>query len=143
MYDTELYREILGLEARTDDVLKQTPTGKAVRYCLKQWSKLTAFLADGQLELSNNRAERSIKPFTVGRKNWLFADTPRGAEASATIYSLVETAKENGINPLTYLTYLFETLPNISWKDPEALDPLLPWAEPIQKRFRVQTKTGR
>jgi transposase len=125
------------LEEMSMAVLPKSPTGKAVGYCLNQWSKLTAFLLDGRLEVSNNRAERSIKPFVIGRKNWLFANTPRGAEASATIYSLVETAKENGINPLTYLTYLFEKLPNINWKDPQALDLLLPWSNPIQAKFRL------
>src|SRR5207248_410127 len=100
-------------------------------------------MADGRLEISNNRAERAIKPFVIGRKNWLFADTPRGAEASATIYSLVETAKENGLNPLAYLTYLFEQIPNVKWTDPEALDPLLPWSDEIQTKFRVPPRSSR
>lgn len=131
------------LEKMVIDVVPKTPTGKAIRYCINQWSKLNAFLEDGRLELSNNRAERSIKPFVLGRKNWLFADTPRGADASATCYSIVETAKANGIDPLTYMTYLFETLPNMNWKDPKALDLLMPWNESIQKRFGVRTKTPR
>lgn len=131
------------LDAMAIETLPKTPIGKAVRYGLNQWSKLTAFMLDGRLELSNNRAERSIKPFVIGRKNWLFANTPRGAEASATIYSLVETAKENGINPLAYLTYLFDTLPNMNWKDPEALDLLLPWSAPIQDQFRVPSCSSR
>ena len=125
------------------EVIPKCPTGKAIRYCLNQWSKLTVVLADGRLELSNNRAERSIKGFVIGRKNWLFADTPRGAEASATIYSIVETAKENGINPQAYLTYLFEQLPNMNWKDPVALDLLMPWSETIQEMFRVRSRTSR
>jgi transposase len=124
-------------------VLPKSTTGQAVAYCLNQWTKLTAFMADGRLELSNNRAERAIKPFVIGRKNWLFADTPRGAEASATIYSLVETAKENELNPMAYLTHLFEQLPNINWKDPESLDLLLPWAPQIQEKFRVPPRSGR
>lgn len=129
------------LEEMAIAVLPKSPTAKAIGYCLNQWSKLTNFLLDGRLEISNNRAERSIKPFVIGRKNWLFANTPRGADASATIYSLVETAKENGINPLAYLTYLFERLPSINWKDPEALDALLPWTDCIQNRFRVPNNT--
>ena len=128
------------LEETATTVLDKCATGKAIRYCLSQWSKLTAFMGDGRLELSNNRAERAVKPFVIGRKNWLFADTPRGAEASATIYSLVETAKENGLNPMAYLTYLFEQLPNMNWKDEAALDLLLPWAEPVQARFRTPSK---
>lgn len=126
----------------SSSVLGKSATGKAIQYCLNQWTKLTAFMADGRLELSNNRAERAIKPFVIGRKNWLFADTPRGAEASATIYSMVETAKENGLNPMAYMTYLFERLPNINWKDTEALDPLLPWGEEIQEKFRVKSRTN-
>jgi len=122
-------------------VLGKMPTGQAIQYCLNQWDKLTAFLLDGRLELSNNRAERSIKPFVIGRKNWLFANTPRGATASAIVYSIVETAKENGINPLTYLTHLFEQLPNTKWTD-ENLDQLMPWADPIQKAHRVMVNTN-
>jgi transposase len=130
------------LEEMAIAVVPKSLTGKAIRYCLNQWSKLAAFMLDGRLELSNNRAERSIKPFVIGRKNWLFANTPRGADASATIYSLVETAKENGIHPLAYLTYLFEQLPNIKWTDPVALDVLLPWSEAIQQKFRIPSRSS-
>jgi transposase len=130
------------LAEMASQVMEKCATGQAIRYCINQWTKLTAFMADGRLELSNNRAERAIKPFVIGRKNWLFADTPRGAEASATIYSLVETAKENGINPMAYMTYLFEQLPNTNWKDPQALDLLLPWAEEVQEKFRVKSRTA-
>lgn len=80
------------------------------------------------MDLDNNRSERSIKPFVIGRKNWLFANTSRGADASATIYSIVETAKENGLNPFNYLQYLFERLPNLDTQDEKALDELLPWS---------------
>jgi len=71
------------------------------------------FLEDGQIELSNNRAERSIKPFEIGRRNFLFSNTPRGAKASAIVYSIVESAKENGLNPFEYLKCLFKTLPDM------------------------------
>ena len=108
-------------------VLPKSLLGSAVHYGRQQWSKLIRFLEDGRIELSNNRAERSIKPFVIGRKNWLFANTPRGARASAIIYSIVETAKENRLNPYTYLTYLFEMLPNLESRDPATLDQLLPW----------------
>jgi hypothetical protein len=90
------------------------------------------------LELDNNRSERSIKPFVIGRKNWLFANTPRGARASAIIYSIVETAKENGLNPFYYLSYLFGKLPNIDTKDENALDNLLPWSDSIPSYCRVK-----
>jgi transposase len=115
----------------------------AVTYCINQWSKLTAFLADGRLELDNNRSERAIKPFVIGRKNWLFANTPRGAHSSAVIYSIVETAKENGLDPFRYLIYLFEQLPNIDCKDQLAVDRLLPWADPVQANCRIPSKPTR
>jgi len=121
-------------------VLPKSALGGAVTYCRNQWSKLTAFLEDGRLEIDNNRSERAIKPFVIGRKNWLFANTARGAHSSAVIYSLVETAKENDLSPFPYLTYLFEQLPNIDLKDPEALDQLLPWSETIQAKFRIPAK---
>jgi len=124
-------------------VLPKSKLGEAITYCLNQWRKLNAFLLDGRLELDNNRSERSIKPFVIGRKNWLFANTPAGARSSATIYSLVETAKENGLNPLAYLTYLFERLPNINLKDPTAVDELLPWSAEVQSRCHVPVKPAR
>jgi transposase len=123
--------------------LPKSVFGAALTYCRNQWVKLTNFLLDGRLEIDNNRSERAIKPFVIGRKNWLFSNTPGGARSSAVIYSLVETAKENGLNPLPYLTYLFEQLPNINLKSTEALDLLLPWAEPIQAKFRVPAKPTR
>ena len=86
--------------------------GKAL-HCLKeQWPYLLRYLEDGRLELSNNRTERSIKPFVIGRKNFLFANTPLGAQASAVIYSLIETAKETGLDPFRYLTWVFENRSN-------------------------------
>jgi hypothetical protein len=120
--------------------LPKSKLGEAITDCLNQWRKLNAFLQDGRLERDNNRSERAIKPFVIGRKNWLFANTPGGARSSATIYSLVETAKENGLNPLSYLTYLFEQLPNINLKDPTAVDELLPWSEAVPSRCRVPEK---
>jgi transposase len=108
-------------------VLPKSLLGTAVNYGRNQWVKLVRFLEDGRIELDNNRAERSIKPFVIGRKNWLFANTPRGARASAVIYSIVETAKENRLSPYAYLTYLFEKLPNLEFASSEHLDPLLPW----------------
>lgn len=87
-----------------------------------------AFFEDGRLEIDNNRSERSIKPAVIGRKAWLFANTPRGARASAIIYSIVETAKANGLNPYYYLRYLFEQLPKMDTTDENGLDQLLPWS---------------
>lgn len=109
-------------------VLPKSKLGEAITYSLRQRKYLENYLLDGRLELSNNRAERSIKPFVIGRKNWLFSNTPRGADASAIIYSIVETAKENGLNPFAYLQFLFEKLPNINLKDTDQLRSLLPWS---------------
>jgi hypothetical protein len=110
------------------DALPYTALGKAVRYTLGQWEYLENYLRDGRCELSNNRAERSIKPFVIARMNFLFADTVRGAKARAIIYSIIETAKENGLNPMNYLTYLFEKMPNQDFKNnPGVFDFLFPW----------------
>lgn len=84
---------------------------------LEQWLYLTRYLEDGRLELSNNRAERSIKPFVMGGKNWLFANTPGGAQASSVIYSLIETAKANGLDPYRYLLWLLQNAPQLSETD--------------------------
>ena len=96
--------------------LTKSPFGKAVSYTLGQWKYLLCYLLDGRLEISNNRMERSIKPFVIDRKNFLFANTPRGAKASAVIFSIIETAKENGLNPYEYLTFMFRVLPNNAGK---------------------------
>lgn len=97
--------------------------GKAVYYSLEQWKYLERYLLDGRLEISNNRAERSIKPFVIDRKNFLFANTVRGAEGSAIMFSIIQTAIENGLNPFAYLTWLFHTLPNSSVDSIELLLP--------------------
>jgi transposase len=110
------------------NALPKSALGKAVSYTLNQWKYLNNYLLDGRCEISNNRAERSIKPFVIGRKNFLFADTVNGAKSSAIIYSIIETAKENGLNPMQYLIYVFEKMPNIDFKNnPELIKDLLPW----------------
>ncbi len=119
------------LNYQSPRVLPKSAFGQAINYCRNQWDKLQVFLQDGRLELDNNRSERSIKPFVIGRKNWLFSNTPKGAKASATIYSIVESAKENGLNPFSYLQYLFEKLPNIDIQDQSAIDELLPWSSTL------------
>ena len=100
--------------------------GRAIHYLLEQWPYLTRYLEDGRLELSNNRAERSIKPFVMGRKNWLFANTSGGARASSLIYSLMETAKENGLDPYRYLLWLLQNAPQLSETDEAWAEKLLP-----------------
>ncbi len=91
------------------------------------------YLEDGNIEMSNNLAERAIRPFTVGRKSWLFSGSPKGAKASATVYSIVETAKANNLDPYKYLTYIFKSLPGVDLKEyPEFINYLLPWDEQVQ-----------
>ena len=90
---------------------------------------------DGRLELSNNRAERSIKPFVIGRKNWLFANTPNGAKASVILYSIMETAKECGLHPYRYLEFLLKTIPASPAGDVEYF---LPWSHSIPESCLIQ-----
>jgi len=113
------------LEALAPHVLPQNLLGKAVRYALNQWPKLTTFLTHGEVPLDNNRCENAIRPFVIGRKGWLFSDTVKGAVASANLYSIVETAKANGVEPHAYLSLLFTRLPHA--KTVEDFEALLPW----------------
>ncbi len=107
----------------------QTPQkgllGRAIAYTLNQWKRLIGYLEDGSLTIDNNMAENSIRPFVIGRKNWLFAGTPKGAEASALLYSLIETAKMNKLEPYAYLRHIFGKLPLAS--SLEDYEALLPW----------------
>ena len=121
---------------KKSEALPKTALGKAVHYTLSQWKYLENYLLDGRCEISNNRAERSIKPFVIGRKNFLFADTVRGAKASAIIYSIIETAKENALNPMKYLTYLFEKIPNMDLQNnPDLFEFLFPWGNLPQECY--------
>ena len=115
------------------------PTGKlkdAITYAQNQKAHLCAFLEHGEIEISNNQVENAIRPFVVGRKGWLFADTPQGAEASAIIYSLMETAKANNLRLDDYLLHLLSILPERTeqGKDFE-IDDLLPWSEEMKSWF--------
>ncbi len=115
------------------NVLKGSALGKAVTYAFNQRPYMENYLLDGRCALSNNAAENAIRPFTVGRKNWLFSDTPKGASASAAVYSIVETAKANGLNVFTYLEYLLLYMPDTDWRNhPEDLDALMPWSPTVQ-----------
>jgi len=118
--------------------------GKALAYALNQRQQLENVLCDGRLELSNNRAERSIKPFVIGRKNWLFSNTEKGADASAMFYSIIETAKENGLAPYEYLKFIFETAPDLDIiGNPDWVSVLLPWNAPDICRTSSQAATYR
>jgi transposase len=112
------------LDQKVAQVLPKSPLGEAVAYTLRLWPRLTTYLEDGHIEVDNNRAENAIRPFVIGRKSWLFSGSPRGAAASATMYTLVESAKANDLEPWAYLNYLFEKLP--AAKSDQALLALLP-----------------
>ena len=111
---------------------------EAVRYSINQKQQLCAFLDKVEVPISNNLAENAIRPFTMGRKNWLFCDTPGGAKASAIVYSLVESAKANGIEPFAYLQHVLVQLPYLG-KSPshEELETLMPWAPDIQQEYKM------
>jgi len=106
-------------------IVPKSAMGKAISYANDQKKWVDNFFLDGRLELSNNRAENAIRPFVMGRKNWLFCNSQHGARASSVIYSIIETAKANGLKPFDYLNFLFETLPNTTSSH---LDRLLPWS---------------
>jgi transposase len=120
--------------------LPKTPLGKAVGYALSQRPYLENIYLDGRTEISNNRCERAVKPFVMGRKNWLFSNTPSGAVAGSVMYSILETAKENGLHPFRYMEFLLETLPNAKTPD---LESLLPWSETLPERCRSPVEPER
>ena len=121
------------------NIAPKSKLGKAVNYLIEEEPYLRRYIDDGRLEIDNNRAERSIKPFVIGRKNWLFANTPSGAKASATVFSIIETAKENGLKPYEYLRFIFTKAPNLNAE--ESPDILLPWNAPESCRAKT-TKTS-
>lgn len=107
-------------------------TYKGFQYCLNHEEELRRFLDDGEIPLDNNATEQAIRPFTVSRKTWKLIDTPSGAEASAVMYSLVETARANGLKIYEYVKYLLEELPkHMDDTDRAFLDDLLPWSEKL------------
>jgi len=123
-----------------DELLPGVPPksalGKALSYTAGQWSKLTRFLEHPEAAVDNNYLENQIRPFAIGRRSWLFAETQQGARASANLYSLVPCAQVNGLEPYTYLLHLLEELPKASTT--EALETLLPWnAKPVLKAPRT------
>lgn len=116
---------------------------EAVRYSLNQKQQLMAFLDNGKVPIPNNLAENAIHPFTLGRKNWLFCDTPKGAEASAIVYSLVESAKANGIEPFRYLQHVLLQLPYFGESHShQELESLMPWAPYIQHNFKMSNSNA-
>jgi transposase len=116
------------LDSVHGQVSPQSLTGKALNYTQAQWPRLIRTLDDGRIEVDNNHCENAIRPFVLGRNAWLFADTPAGATASARLYSLIETAKANGLEPYAYLSQVFEKLPAaVVAEDEDVITRLLPW----------------
>jgi len=111
------------LDEKSPIVPPKSLLGVAIAYTLSNWQRLVVYVEDGLLKPDNNAAENAIRPFVVGRKNWLFAGHPRGADASAVFFSLIETARANRLEPYTYLKYIFEQLPLTDQKDHSRLLP--------------------
>ena len=118
--------------------LPRSPLGKALDYAKKHVPSLKNVLLDGSLEVDNNAAEREIKPFVIGRKNFLFANTAKGATASSYLYSIIETAKANNLVIEKYLVYLFDNLINIDITDSECLESLMPWSNQIPDNLKIK-----
>lgn len=123
---------------RRDEALSSMALKNALNYAIGQWPNMNNVFADGRLPVDNNHAEQSIRPFAVGRKNWLFSDTQLGAEASASIYSIITTAKGNGLKPREYLEWVLEQMPKTeNIKDEAVLSRFLPWSDEIPESCRV------
>lgn len=114
------------LERNEEVALPKSPLGKAIRYALGQWPRMARYLADPELAIDNNRVERAIRLFVMGRKNWLFSASPRGAEANAVLYSLILSARANALDPYQYLVRVLERLPDATTAD--EIQKLTPWA---------------
>ena len=115
--------------------LPKSKLSKAFHYALNNREGFWNYLEDGNCSISNSLAENCIRPFVIGRKNWLFSGSPKGAEASAGIYTLVETAKANGLAPIKYIKYILSDMPGSAFLEhPEYLDDYLPW-NPLVKEF--------
>lgn len=122
-------------------VLPKCTFGKAVKHADKAKEKIYNVLLDGICELDNSMAERQVKPFVIGRKNWLFSNTPQGARSSCIAYSIVETAKLNNLVPFEYIKYLFEKMPEINVCNIEELDQLLPWSKVLPAKCYAPSKS--
>lgn len=116
------------LDKRAVNTLPESALGKAIHYALNQWDFLIRYLESPYLTPDNNASENAIRPFVLGRKNWLFSGNPKGADSSCAMYSLIETAKHNSLNPFDYLHYLFSKAPTV--KDDAGWEELLPWNLP-------------
>lgn len=119
----------------------KTKLSQALTYSINQEENLRLYLEDGRIEISNNRAENSIRPFCVGRRNWLFSNTVKGAEASAAIYSLVETTKLNDLKPYDYFEYLLTVLTEIDINDDKELEKIMPWSKSLPENIYLTKKS--
>ena len=129
------------LHSMEDSVDRSSLIGDAILYTLNQEPYLRRYLDDGHLSIDNNSAERAIKNFAVGRRNWLFAKSIRGADASAVVYSVTETALQNELKPYVYLTYVLDQIRQMgSFPKPEELDRLLPWSDDLPDEFRTKNQ---
>ncbi len=129
------------LWVRTVDPVVGSKLEDAVNYALNQEQYLRAFLKNGEVEISNNFAENAIRPFVIGRKNWLFSDTVKGAKSSAIIYSLIETAKANGVEPYAYLTLILTDMQYMGRPfSNEELESIMPWSEELKKFIASRTR---
>lgn len=129
------------LHSMEDSVDRSSLIGDAILYTINQEMYLRRYLEDGRLSIDNNSAERAIKNFAVGRRNWLFARSIRGADASAVVYSITETALLNGLKPYVYLTYILDQLRQMGpFPKPEELDRLLPWSDDLPDGFRTKNQ---
>ncbi|MCD8008362.1 MAG: IS66 family transposase [Clostridiales bacterium] len=127
----------------TKNVMERTPLKEAFNYAIGQWPDLMNVLQSGKTELDNNRAERAIKPVVMARKAFLFSCTPTGAEVTAGAFTIIETAKQNGLDPYKYLEWLLEIMPNTpSVKSLEVLDELMPWSNKAQAACKIGTKAA-
>lgn len=132
---------LLWIDENQNKYMRNSKLGKAFSYTLNQKEGLIQFLNDGNIPLSNNIAENAIRPFTVGRKNWLFAGSPNGAKASAIVYSIIETAKANQLNPFKYLNRLMSELPGLAYDEyPDYLNNYMPWSEYMQLTCGIKEK---
>jgi transposase len=113
------------LDKSLNNTVPKSKLGEALGYLAKNWEKLNVYTTDGRLNIDNNPVENAIRPFAIGRKNWMFSQSVKSAKASAMLYSLIETAKANGLEPQAYLTHLFRDLPNCNTL--EQFEQLLPW----------------
>jgi len=129
------------LQSMEDSVDRSSLIGDAILYTLNQEPYLRRYLEDGHLSIDNNSAERAIKNFAVGRRNWLFARSIRGADASAIVYSITETALLNGLKPYVYLTYVLDQLRHMGpFPRPDELDRLLPWSDELPDEFKTKNQ---